>query len=103
MNRLVYVYIINNKYAGQIWVGVTNNLPYMINQHRQNKVTGFSQKYKLQKLVYLERCSCIHRATWRRYQINSWSRKLKIRLIEQYNPEWRDQYPAMAKVEQFDV
>jgi len=53
---------------------------------------GFSSKYNLTRLVYFELFEDMYEAISREKQIKAGSRKVKIRLIESSNPEWRDLY-----------
>lgn len=49
-----YVYIITSKRNGTLYIGVTNNIERRIFEHKNKLVKGFSKKYNLDKLVYLE-------------------------------------------------
>ena len=41
-------------------------------------------------LVYYEQTNDIHAAIIREKQMKKWERKWKMRLIEQFNPVWKD-------------
>lgn len=49
-----YVYITASKRNGTLYIGVTNNLSSRIIQHKTGKIKGFTQKHKVNKLVYYE-------------------------------------------------
>ena len=84
------VYIMTNKYNTVLYTGLTNNIQRRINEHKQHVVKGFTDKYMIEKLVYLEVTSDIEAAILREKQIKGGSREKKIALIESGNPEWKD-------------
>ena len=43
MSKQPAVYILASKYNGTITIGVTNNLPQRMYQHREEMVEGFSK------------------------------------------------------------
>ncbi len=53
-------------------------------------IRGFTNKYKIEKLVYFEETNDITAAISREKQIKGWVRKKKIALIESINPDWND-------------
>ncbi len=87
-----YIYFLTNKNNTTLYVGVTNNLVRRIYQHKQKRVSGFTKKYNLVKLVYFETFDSIVDAIAREKQIKAGSRKKKEELIESINGEWRDLY-----------
>ncbi len=84
-----YVYIMTNK-SRTLYTGVTNNLQRRIYEHKNHLVKGFTNKYKITRLVYYELGSDVKAAISREKQIKGWLRKKKIALIESVNPEWKD-------------
>jgi len=84
------VYILASKRNGTLYVGVTSNLANRIQAHRSGVVDGFTEKYDVKTLVYLELHSDMYEAIQREKRIKKWNRAWKIQLIEQGNPEWRD-------------
>ncbi|OGE84022.1 MAG: hypothetical protein A3B10_04135 [Candidatus Doudnabacteria bacterium RIFCSPLOWO2_01_FULL_44_21] len=85
-----YVYILTNKPRGTLYVGVTSELIGRVWQHKQKLVDGFSKKYNLSILVYYEVCDDIEQAIAREKQLKNWHREWKIKLIEEFNPAWKD-------------
>ena len=59
-------------------------------QHKIKAVSGFSQKYNLDKLVYYESFGNPHDAFLRERRMKKWYRKWKVELIENMNPDWKD-------------
>lgn len=53
------VYILASKRNGTLYIGVTNNLERRIYEHKNNLVKGFTQKYHVHLLVYVEETSSI--------------------------------------------
>jgi putative endonuclease len=64
-------------------------------QHKTGKVKGFTSRYNLIKLVCYEDYEWVQDAIAREKQIKRWSRKKKIALIEQMNPNWEDLYNCL--------
>jgi putative endonuclease len=75
-----------------LYTGVINNLQRRVIEHKTGKGGVFSKKYKIYKLVYYEIGDDINVAISREKQIKSGSRKKKIELINEMNPEWIDLY-----------
>ena len=85
-----HVYIITNKPRGVLYVGITSDLMRRMEEHRSGAVRGFSWKYNLKLLVYVEQYGDPDTAIRREKQLKAWKREWKIELIEQQNPEWVD-------------
>jgi putative endonuclease len=73
-----------------MYVGITNNLERRIYEHKEKFVKGFTEKYNVNKLVYLEQTSHIADALNREKEIKKWRREKKNRLVVNTNPLWRD-------------
>ena len=87
--REYFVYIVTNK-TRILYVGVTNNLPRRVYEHKMKLVNGFTQRYNLNSLVYFENTNDIGVAIEREKEIKGWVRRKKVALIHSKNPEWRD-------------
>lgn len=83
-----YVYILTNKNNTTLYIGVTNNIERRLYEHRNKLVEGFSSKYNLNKLIYLEETNNIKDAIQREKQLKGWRRDKKINLIKQQNPDF---------------
>ncbi len=84
-----YVYIMSS-HSRVLYIGVTNSLRRRSFEHQQGLIDGFSKKYRTKYLVYFEDYSDIDVALTREKQLKKWSRKKKIVLIKQLNPDWDD-------------
>ncbi|MHA1549841.1 MAG: GIY-YIG nuclease family protein [Alphaproteobacteria bacterium] len=87
---IYYVYILSNKKDGTLYIGVTGNLSRRIWEHKNSFVKGFSQKYKLKKLIFYEIFEDVYFAIQREKQLKGWTRKKKIALFKEINPLWKD-------------
>lgn len=84
-----YIYIMTNR-TRTIYTGVTSNLEGRVLQHKSLQIEGFTQRYKLTKLVYYEEHATALEAIAREKQLKSYSRAKKKALIELLNPKWND-------------
>ncbi len=73
-----------------LYIGITSDLYRRLFEHKQKFVNGFTKKYNINKLVYYEITNDVNAAIAREKQIKRWRREKKIKLIEGFNPEWRD-------------
>jgi putative endonuclease len=80
-----------------MYTGVTRNPIQRIWQHKQGRVRGFTRKYGVHLLVYMELHETMLGAIMREKQIKEWKRVWKIELIESMNPEWRDLYDDICR------
>ena len=84
-----YVYIMTNG-KRTLYTGITNNLYRRVHEHKEKLIPGFTKKYNIDYLVYVESTPDVIAAITREKQIKGWTRAKKISLIESSNPEWRD-------------
>jgi putative endonuclease len=89
MSKTYYLYILANKYK-TIYVGVTSNIERRVGEHKSKEIPGFTKKYNINRLVYMEEAGDIRYAIMREKQIKGWLRRKKVALIESANPTWRD-------------
>ena len=97
MMKQYYVYILANKKNGTLYTGVTNNLIRRTWEHRSGSIVGFTEDYKIKKLVYYETTQDIQSAILREKRLKKWNRAWKLRLIRSVNPEWKDLYEKISK------
>ena len=97
MSKYYYTYILTNKNNKVLYTGVTNDLLRRVWEHKNRigNISSFTKKYNTDKLVYYEYGESIAAAIYREKQIKSWSRQRKIKLISEFNPEWKDLYEEM--------
>ncbi len=92
-----FVYILFNKRNGTLYIGVTSDLVKRMYEHRTKRYQeSFTAKYHIDKLGYFEVFEDVQYAIEREKQIKAGSRKKKLALIEQYNPEWKDLYEEIV-------
>ena len=85
------VYILTNKNHTVLYTGVTNNLSRRIHEHNiKLNPKCFTARYNIDKLVWFENYFDIVEAIAREKQIKAGSRKKKLLLINEMNPEWND-------------
>ena len=89
-NSCAYVYILTNYSNTTLYVGVTTNLAKRIYEHKNKVIDGFSKRYNLTKLVYLEQTDSIVSAIEREKYLKGKKREFKINLINSINKEWND-------------
>ena len=90
-----YVYIMASKRNGTLYIGVTNDLIRRVYEHKNNLVEGFTNKYRVHKLVYWEQSENIESALQREKQLKIWKRQWKLALIEEHNANWQDLYEQL--------
>ena len=88
-NHTYYVYLLASQ-SGTLYVGVTKDLEHRVHQHKTGQIAGFTKKYNVNKLIYYEEFQFINDAIAREKQIKGWSRKKKLALFEESNPQWED-------------
>jgi len=94
-DRQYYVYILANITNVALYIGVTNDLKRRVYEHKEKFVKGFAEKYGIDKLVYYEVSSDPESAILREKQLKDFSRRKKNKLVESFNPEWRDLYDGI--------
>lgn len=87
-----FVYILASKRNGTTYIGVTNDLLRRVYEHKIGKIEGFTKKYKVNKLVWYEESGDINAAIYREKQLKKWNRSWKLKIIEEFNPNWEDLY-----------
>jgi putative endonuclease len=88
--RTYYVYILASRRYGTLYIGVTNNVPTRLEQHRAGRGSKFVSQYAVFRLVHVEEFASPQEAISREKQLKDWRRDWKIRLIEEGNPDWSD-------------
>ena len=89
VSKTYYVYIMTNQ-SRTLYVGLTNNIRRRVREHKDGLIEGFTHRYNIDILVYVESFGDVDSAIAREKQIKRWGREKKLRLINQENPDWRD-------------
>ncbi len=91
MRRTYYVYIMSSK-SGVLYIGATNDLERRVFEHKQGLIEGFTKKYRVTRLVYVEEFDGPSDMVTRERQLKGWTRARKLDLIHSQNPEMVDYY-----------
>ena len=81
-----YVYLLASKKNGTLYLGVTSNLIKRVYEHKNNLVSGFTQKYKIQNLVYYEATDDINSAITREKHTEEMEESLENRAYRKEQP-----------------
>ena len=84
-----YVYIMTNN-SRTLYIGITGDITKKVYEHKNKLVKGYTNKYNIDRLVYYEVTNDVNAAIAREKQLKRWRREKKVKLIEEFNPEWRD-------------
>jgi putative endonuclease len=88
--KTYYVYMMTNKSRVVLYTGVTSDLARRVWQHQHSEVDGFTNDYRINRLVYYQDTSDVISAIAREKEIKGWRRSKKNELVESLNPRWRD-------------
>ena len=91
------VYLLASKPYGTLYVGVTSDLGRRILEHKNKRFSGFTRRYRVDRLVWFEAHELVEAAIRREKRIKEWKRDWKINLIERDNPHWIDLYPSISR------
>ena len=87
--RSYWVYILASR-TRVLYVGVTNDLERRVAQHQAGEGSAFTERYRVDQLVYCEEHRDVRDAIRREKQIKGWTRAKKRTLIEENNSGWTD-------------
>ena len=90
------VYLLATGRRGTLYIGVTSNLVARTWQHREHVVEGFTKRYNVTMLAWYELHGTMESAILREKQLKKWNREWKLRLVQEFNPEWRDLWGDIA-------
>ena len=91
-----YVYILFSKRNGTLYTGFSTDLVKRVHQHKTKAADGFTSRYGIDKLGYYEVIDSIEEAIVREKQVKDYKRKIKLRMINGMNPEWKDLYEDLV-------
>ena len=90
MKKNAYIYFMTNHYNNVLYLGVTNDIVRRVAEHKAKINKGFSYKYNCDKLVYYEVFNLMTDAIAREKQLKNWKREWKNKMVNDFNPEWKD-------------
>ncbi len=85
-----------NNYDTTLYIGVTSNLIKRVWEHKNHVLEGFTDIYRLTKLVYYEFFDDMGEAIKKEKQLKRWSRSKKDLLISKMNPSLDDLYHSLV-------
>ncbi len=88
--RCPCVYMMASGFHGTLYTGVTSDVTARVYQHRAGTFGGFTDRYAVKRLVWVEGGETMAGAIGREKSIKRWLRAWKYALIEADNPTWRD-------------
>jgi putative endonuclease len=89
MPETFYVYILASL-SRRLYAGVTTDLQRRLREHRTGAIPGFTQRYRIHRLVYFETTLNARGAIAREQVIKGWTHEKRIQLIEEGNAGWLD-------------
>jgi len=84
-----YVYILSSL-RGTLYVGMSDDLPHRMSEHKHEWRDGFTKKHQINRLLYFEVFRDQKGAAAREKQIKKYRREKKIALFTPSNPHWKD-------------
>ena len=88
--KAYYAYMMTNRSRVVLYTGVTKSLERRLWYHGNAAVKSFTNRYKVDRLVYFERFDNPRDAISREKEIKGWRREKKNDLVRRLNPKWED-------------
>ncbi len=85
-----WVYILSNERRSVLYTGITGNIECRLSQHKEKKIDGFTKKYNVKHLLFIEEFQGVRDAIASEKRIKGWSRFKKWNLIRARNPKGED-------------
>ena len=79
-----------SKKNGTVYVGMTDDIKVRNLEHKLKKYDGFTAIYDVDNLVYYTQVPQLDSAISLEKKLKGITRKKKISIIEENNPEWND-------------
>ena len=93
-----YTYILTNRNNTTLYVGASADLKERSFIHKTKlNPRSFVSRYNLVKLIYYEIHEDLDTAFFREKQIKNLVRRKKNKLINSFNPNWKDLYEEIIK------
>ncbi|WPU97338.1 GIY-YIG nuclease family protein [Mucilaginibacter sp. cycad4] len=96
MQRGGCVYIVTNKTHSVLYTGVTSDIGRIWDHKNKTYPQSFTAKYNCNKLVYYFFYSHIEEAIAAEKALKGGNRQMKVDLVNQLNPEWKDLYEDLV-------
>jgi putative endonuclease len=77
MTKGGYVYIMASK-TRVLYIGVTSHLGRRAWEHKEHLIQGFTKRYNVDRLIYIEHFTSIEEAIAREKQLKNWRREKKL-------------------------
>jgi len=91
-----FTYIMTNKFKTVLYTGVTSDIRKRAAEHKAHiHPDSFSARYNCSLLVWFEQHPTIDLAIVHEKRIKGGSRKRKLKLINDLNPNWEDLYETL--------
>jgi putative endonuclease len=90
MPKAWFVYILSNYTRNVFYIGMTNDLPNRLRNHKKGRDSNFAPRFNLKYLVYWEELPDKRHALARERRLKNWHREWKIALTKKKNPTMRD-------------
>lgn len=91
MDKTYYIYILTNAHHNVLYTGMTSDIPQRVFRHGHGYYpNAFTKKYNVQTLVYYEEHNDALLAAEREKRLKHWHHDWKVKLVEDFNPEWKD-------------
>jgi len=87
--REYYVYIMSSQ-SRTLYTGMTSDLEQRVLQHKLRTFDGFTNRYKVTRLVWFETFNDVNQAIEAEKTIKGWRRSKKVEMIEEHNSRWED-------------
>ena len=84
-----YTYIVGSN-TGTLYIGVTSDIHFRVQQHKNGTFEGFSKRHNCTRLLYYEQHEDISQSIAREKQLKGWRREKKLNLIRTQNPDFKD-------------
>ena len=89
------IYIMASQENGTLYTGVTSNLVKRVYEHK-NVSNGFTNQHNCKMLVYYELFDDMNNAIAREKQLKGGSRLKTLKLVNEFNPAWKDLYDTIV-------
>ena|SRR5689334_714381 len=101
--KTYFVYLLTNWNHRVMYVGITNDLVRRVYEHKNKVVSGFTEKYHVDKLVYFEQTNAVQSALAREKEIKKWRREKKDALVKSVDRPFGEWEGFLPMVEMTDA